>query len=62
MQGGFRVKGSISKRLRQAKQRIERRLNGPRVDQGKPVFAASNIRVELADKIRGIGTGGILRR
>src|SRR3989337_1267641 len=58
-QGGFRVKTSIPKRLRQAKQRIERRLDGRRIDQGKPMFTASNIRVELADKLRGIGTGGI---
>jgi hypothetical protein len=53
------VKHSIQKRLRQAKHRIERRLDGPRIDQGKPMFAALNIRVELADKIRGIATGGI---
>jgi hypothetical protein len=53
------VKSSISKHLRQAKQRIERRLDGRRIDQGKPVFATSNIRVEMADKIRGIGVGGI---
>lgn len=53
------MKRSISKRLRQAKQRIERRLNGASVDRGKPMFAASKIHVELADKIRGIGVGGI---
>ncbi len=53
------MKRSILKRLRQAKQRIERRLDGGRIDQGKPMFAASNIRVELADKIHGIGAGGI---
>jgi hypothetical protein len=53
------VKHSISKRLQRAKRRIEQRLGGPRFDQGKPMFAASDIRVELADKIRGIGVGGI---
>jgi Transposase DDE domain group 1 len=53
------VKHSISERLRQAKHRIERRLGGPRVDQGKPMFATPSIRIELADRIRGIGTGGI---
>ena len=53
------MKPSIQKRLRQAKRRIERRLDGPRVDRGTPMFAASNICVELADKSRGIGTGGI---
>jgi len=53
------VKHSIPKRLRQAKRRIEQRLDGPRIDQGKPMFAASKIRVELAHKVRGIGVGGI---
>ena len=53
------MKHSISERLRQAKHRIERRLGGPRVDQGKPMFATPGIRIELADRIRGIGTGGI---
>ena len=53
------MKRSISKGLRQAKQRIERRLDGRRIDQGKPLFAASNLRVELADRTRGIGVGGI---
>jgi len=53
------VKGSITKRLRNAKRRIERRLDGLRIDRGKPMFAAANLRVELADKVRGIGSGGI---
>ena len=53
------MKPSISKRLREAKRRIRRRLQGARADRGKPMFAASNVRVELADKIRGIGSGGI---
>ncbi len=53
------MKRSISKRLRQAKRRIERRLDGRRIDHGKPMFAASNIRVELADRTRGVGVGGI---
>ena len=53
------MKTSIQKCLRQAKRRIERRLDGPRIDHGKPMFAASNIHIELADKIRGTGTGGI---
>jgi hypothetical protein len=38
--------------------RIERRLAGRRIDQGKPMFAASNIHVKLSDRIRGIGAGG----
>ena len=53
------MKGSITKRLRNAKRRIERRLDGLRIDRGKPMFAAANLRVELADKVRGIGSGGI---
>jgi hypothetical protein len=53
------VKTSIQNRLRKAKQRIERRLGGPREDQGQPMFAATSIRMELADKVRAIGVGGI---
>ncbi len=49
------MKHSIPKRLRQAQRRIEQRLAGPRADQGTPMFTASNIRYELADKTRGIG-------
>jgi hypothetical protein len=53
------VKISIQNRLGKAKRRIERRLDGPREDQGQPMFAATRIRVELADKVRAIGVGGI---
>jgi hypothetical protein len=53
------VKTSIQKRLRKAKQRIEQRLDGSQEDQGRPMFAATNIRMELADKVRAIGVGGI---
>jgi hypothetical protein len=53
------VKPSIAKRLYVAKRRIERRLDGPRGDQGRPMFSASNLRVELAERVRAIGTGGI---
>lgn len=53
------MKHNIPKRLRQAQRRIEQRLAGPRADQGTPMFTASNIRLELADKTRGIGVGGI---
>jgi hypothetical protein len=45
--------------MRKAKRRIKRRLDGAREDQGKPMFQAANLRVELADKVRAIGTGGI---
>jgi len=53
------VKTSISKRLYHAKRRIERRLDGSRGDRERPMFSASGLRVELANKIRAIGTGGI---
>jgi len=48
-----------TERLRKAKQRIEQRLDGSQEDQGQPMFAATNIRMELADKVRAIGVGGI---
>ena len=53
------MKISIQNRLWKSQQRIERRLGGAREDQGQPMFAATNIRVELADKVRAIGVGGI---
>jgi len=53
------VKTRIQDRLRKAKRRIERRLAGTREDRGRPIFAPRNVRVELADKVRAIGTGGI---
>lgn len=53
------MKSSIQDRLREAKQRILRRLEGTQEDQGKPMFAATNVRVELADKVRAVGVGGI---
>jgi hypothetical protein len=53
------VNANIQQRLRNAKRRIKRRLDGAREDRGKPMFGAANLRVELADKVRAIGTGGI---
>jgi hypothetical protein len=53
------VKTTIKNRLRNAKRRIKRRLKGPREDRGQPMFATEGIRVELADKMRAIGNGGI---
>ena len=48
------------KRLAQRKRRIQRRLRTrDAADQGRPVFSASNIHYELADRTRGIGCGGI---
>ena len=53
------MKTKIKDRLRRAKRRIGRRLEGAREDLGRPMFAPEGIRVELADKVRAISTGGI---
>jgi hypothetical protein len=54
------VKASIQQRLVKAKHRIERRLDGGAGGNGgKPMFAARNIRYELAEKTQAIGVGGI---
>jgi hypothetical protein len=45
--------------LRQAKRRIERRLEGAREDRGRPMLGAANLHYELAGKVRGMGCGGI---
>ncbi len=50
----------IRKKLAKDKRRIEERLNGTCAGgYGKPMFAATNIQYEIADKVRGIGVGGI---
>lgn len=54
------MKRSISKRLRQAKRRIERRLD--KTDNrgcDRPMMTASNIHYELADRTRATAHGGI---
>ena len=53
------MNANIQNRLRKAKRQIERRLDGASEDRGKPMFQTANLRVELAEKVRGIGTGGI---
>jgi hypothetical protein len=54
------VKHSISKHLRQAKQRITRRLDKNN-NQGsdRPIMTASNIHYEIADRTRATAYGGI---
>lgn len=54
------MKHSISKRLRQAKRRIARRLD-KRDNRGcgRPMMTASNIHYELADRTRATAHGGI---
>ena len=53
------MNANIQHRLRKAKRQIERRLDGASEDRGKPMFQTANLRVELADKVQAIGTGGI---
>ncbi len=53
------MNANIQNRLRSAKRRVERRLDGASEDRGKPMFQTANLHVELADKVRAIGTGGI---
>ena len=53
------MKTIVKNRLRNAKRRIERRLDGAREDRGQPMFSAKGLQVEMAKKVRAIGTGGI---
>lgn len=53
------MKASVQDRLRNAKQRIKRRLERPAGNGGRPMFAGTNVRYELANKVRGITAGGI---
>jgi hypothetical protein len=59
--GAFRVSRSTQRRLRNRKRRIERRLDHERVwdPQDKPMFAGTNVRYEIADRMRGVDVGGI---
>jgi len=57
---GFRVNTITRQRLAQRKRRIRRRLRDrDAADSGQPVFAAGNIRYEMADRTRAIGCGGV---
>jgi hypothetical protein len=54
------VKASIRKKLARGKRRIERRLRPMQwSDQAEPMFSASNIQYEVADRCRGLAAGGI---
>jgi hypothetical protein len=56
----FRVKKKITKKLKRRKQRIQYRLRNINwKEQNKPMFAASNIHYEIADRSRGLAYGGI---
>ena len=54
------MKAIIRKRLKKAKRRIERRLRPIAwKEQAKPMFAAKNIRYEIAQRSRAVAAGGI---
>ena len=56
----FRVNRSYRKILRNRKNRIERRLSPKNwEDQPRPMFKASNIQYEMADRVQAVNCGGI---
>jgi len=56
----FRVRASIRRQLALRKRRIERRLDKSKLGEcSQPVFRATNVRYEIADRTRGICYGGI---
>jgi len=56
----FRVSKRIAKQLKRRKQRIQYRLREIHWnEQDKPMFSASNIHYEIADRSRGLAHGGI---
>src|SRR3989442_15655181 len=56
----FRVSHSIRRKLANRKRRIQHRLRDRRWDdQRAPMFRASNIHYDLAERSRGLGVGGI---
>jgi hypothetical protein len=60
MQGGFRVKATIYRKLANSKRRIMRRLDKTKLGGcSQPMFTARNIHYEIGDRSRGIAHGGI---
>lgn len=54
------MNASLRRKLARRKRRIARRLeHQPGVERPQPMMAASNIRYEVAEKVRGIAPGGI---
>jgi Transposase DDE domain group 1 len=54
------VNASVHRQLARRKRRIRRRLeHQPGVERPVPMMAASNIRYEIAEKVRGIAPGGL---
>src|SRR5579883_421115 len=57
---GFQVKAKIRQQLRNRKRRLQRRLDKTnRTGCHQPMFTASNITYEIANRSRGISSGGI---
>jgi hypothetical protein len=57
---GFQVKSKIRQQLRRRKRRIERRLDKTNLSGcHRPMFTASDIHYEIADRARGLSSGGI---
>ena len=56
----FRVSKSRRQKLTNRQRRIQYRLRDRHwTDQPRPMLTASNIQYELADRVRGLGCGGI---
>jgi hypothetical protein len=54
------VNANVHRRLNRRKRRVLRRIeNRPGVEGRQPMMAASNIRYEIAEKVRAIAPGGI---
>jgi hypothetical protein len=54
------VNASVHRTLNRRKRRILRRIeNQPGVERRQPMMTASNIRYEIAEKVRGVAPGGI---
>jgi Transposase DDE domain group 1 len=54
------VKATLNEKLANGKRKIERRLDGLNLDGcSRPMFTATNIQYEIAERTHGIGEGGI---
>ena len=54
------MNASVHRQLARRKRRILRRIeNQPGVEGHRPMMAASNIRYEIAERVRGLAPGGI---
>jgi hypothetical protein len=54
------VNANVHRQLNRRKRRVLRRIeNRPGVEGHQPMMAASNIRYEVAEKVRAIAPGGI---